>query len=127
MITYTFGVWNPPDDIWQLIVQYVGLVQEIRNNLNDAENMVDFLNVQCLNKCAFKAIKLMVCGNPSIGPHIRKYYNNFYINCPAENRKIIFSNMECFYHIHKIRNITRYLEAQRLHFGENMLLELNEQ
>ena len=110
MIEYTYGVWNPPHEIWQIIVNYIGLEQDIQKKLTDIENIIYVLETNMLCKGEFKFIMNFLKKQSQLRSYIYKHYINMFVS-NIEDREGMLAARNSYNHMCKLWNIRSFLET----------------
>ena len=120
---FKWGVFAPPSDIWQLIVEYVGFVKTCREKMEQAQNIVKTIHTNCLSISAFKTMNMLL-KTSSLAPDVRLFYTNMQIKQPDEDRRsIVLNALAHYYRDCRLQNITEFLEA-RQRLQENVINDI---
>ena len=120
---FKWGVFAPPSDIWQLIVEYVGFVKSCREKLEQAQDIVKTIHTNCLSISAFKTMNNLL-KRSSVAPDVRRFYTNLHIKQPDEDRRgIVLNAISHYYRDCRFQNITAFLQAQQ-RLQENVINDI---
>ena len=122
MIEYTYGVWNPPHEIWQIIVNYIGLEQDIQKKLTDIENIIYVLETNMLCKGEFKFMMNFLKKQSQLRSYIYKHYINMFVS-NIEDREGMLAARNSYNHMCKLWNIRSFLETNNRLNQENNNLD----